>query len=70
MCLSVMCLQPEDTAIGYDRIKKKVLTDEKIIRRWESLYNNTVWIHSCLEKDSYNSKEKMIAEKTEEISSG
>lgn len=39
-CLSVMCLQPEDTAIGYDRIKKKVLTDEKIIRRWESLYNN------------------------------
>lgn len=39
-CLSIMCLQPEDTTIGYDRIKKKVLTADKIIRRWDSLYNN------------------------------
>ena len=39
-CLSIMCLQPEDTTIGRDRIKKKVLTADKIIRRWDSLYNN------------------------------
>lgn len=39
-CLSIMCLQPEDTTIGRDRIIKKVLTSEKIIGRWESLYNN------------------------------
>lgn len=39
-CLSVMCLQPEDTTIGRDRIKKKVLTPEKIIGRWDSMYNN------------------------------
>ena len=39
-CLSVMCLQPEDTTIGRDRINKKVLTAEKIIGRWDSLYNN------------------------------
>ena len=35
-----MCLQPEDTTIGRDRIIKKVLTSEKIIGRWDSLYNN------------------------------
>lgn len=40
-CLSVMCLQSEDTTIGRDRIKKRVLTTEKIIGRWDSLYNNT-----------------------------
>lgn len=39
-CLSVMCLQPEDTTIGRDRITKKVLTAEKILGRWDSLYNN------------------------------
>lgn len=39
-CLSVMCLQPEDTTIGRERIKKRVLTPEKIIGRWDSLYNN------------------------------
>ena len=39
-CLSIMCLQPEDTTIGRDRINKKVLTSEKIVRRWDSLYNN------------------------------
>lgn len=40
-CLSVMCLQPEDTTIGRDRISKKVLTSEKIIGRWDSLFNNS-----------------------------
>ena len=39
-CLSVMCLQPEDTTIGRDRITKKVLTVEKILGRWDSMYNN------------------------------
>jgi ATP-dependent DNA helicase RecQ len=40
-CLSVMCLHPEDSKIGRDRITKKVLTSEKIIGRWDSLYNNS-----------------------------
>lgn len=40
-CLSVMCLHPEDTTIGRDRITKKVLTPEKIIGRWDSMYNNS-----------------------------
>ena len=39
-CLSVMCLYPEDSNIGKDRIKKRVLTTEKIIGRWDSMYNN------------------------------
>lgn len=39
-CLSVMCLYPEDLKIGKDRIKKRVLTTEKIIGRWDSMYNN------------------------------
>lgn len=39
-CLSVMCLHPEDVTIGRDRITKKVLTSEKILGRWDSLYNN------------------------------
>lgn len=39
-CLSVMCLHPEDTTIGRDRIKKRVLTPEKIVGRWDSMYNN------------------------------
>lgn len=39
-CLSVVCLHPEDTTIGRDRITKKVLTAEKILGRWDSMYNN------------------------------
>jgi ATP-dependent DNA helicase RecQ len=39
-CLSVMCLYPEDSNIGKNRIKKRVLTTEKIIGRWDSIYNN------------------------------
>ncbi|WP_097006575.1 DEAD/DEAH box helicase [Lacrimispora amygdalina] len=39
-CLSVMCLHPEDATIGRDRITKKVLTAEKILGRWDSMYNN------------------------------
>lgn len=39
-CLSVMCLCPEDDTSGRERIKRRVLTAEKIIRRWDSMYNN------------------------------
>lgn len=39
-CLSIMCLHPEDTTMGRDRISKKVLTPEKIVGRWDSMYNN------------------------------
>ena len=39
-CLSIMCLHPDDSTIGRDRITKKVLTTEKILGRWDSLYNN------------------------------
>lgn len=39
-CLSIMCLHPDDTTIGRDRITKKALTAEKILGRWDSLYNN------------------------------
>lgn len=39
-CLSVICLQPEDTTMGRDRIAKKVLTADKILGRWDSMYNN------------------------------
>ena len=39
-CLSIICLHPEDSTIGRDRINRRVLTPEKIIGRWDSLYNN------------------------------
>lgn len=39
-CLSVMCLHPNDSNIGRNRITKRVLTKEKIIGRWDSMYNN------------------------------
>ena len=40
-CLSIMCLDPEDTTRGRDRISKKVLTTEKIVGRWDSMFNNS-----------------------------
>ena len=39
-CLSVMCLDPEDTNATFQRISKRVMTAEKIIGRWNSLYSN------------------------------
>lgn len=39
-CLSVMCLGPNDSEAGRKRISKRVLTKEKIIGRWDSMYNN------------------------------
>lgn len=39
-CLSVMCTYPEDTNVTFQRINKKVMTSDKIVGRWNSMYNN------------------------------
>jgi ATP-dependent DNA helicase RecQ len=39
-CLSVLCLYTKDEKIGRNRISKRVLTTEKLIGRWDSIYNN------------------------------
>lgn len=39
-CLSVMCIHQEDLNISFNRISKKVLTPEKILGRWDSMYNS------------------------------
>lgn len=39
-CLSIMCIYPDDVNISFQRISKKVMTTEKIIGRWNSLYNS------------------------------
>ncbi|MGX8701609.1 DEAD/DEAH box helicase [Caproiciproducens sp.] len=39
-CLSIMCIHPGDINISFQRISKKVMTTEKIIGRWNSMYNN------------------------------
>ncbi len=40
-CLSVMCIcSTEDLNITRNRINKKVLTTEKILGRWDSMYNS------------------------------
>ena len=39
-CLSIMCMINEDLDVAFQRISKKVMTTEKIIGRWDSLYNN------------------------------
>jgi ATP-dependent DNA helicase RecQ len=39
-CLSIMCMIGDDTAVSFQRISKKVMTTEKIIGRWDSLYNS------------------------------
>lgn len=39
-CLSVMCLDPDDPHAAFQRISKRVMTVEKIIGRWNSLYVN------------------------------
>lgn len=38
--LSVMCYTADDLNAAYQRITKKVMTTEKIIERWRSMYNN------------------------------
>lgn len=39
-CLSVMCITGDDVDVSFTRITKKVMTTEKIIGRWNSLYNH------------------------------
>ena len=39
-CLSVMCTYSDDLRIAFQRISKRVMTTEKIIGRWDSMYNN------------------------------
>jgi len=39
-CLSVMCTYPDDLKIALQRISKRVMTTEKIIGRWDSMYND------------------------------
>ena len=39
-CLSVMCLDSGDPDAAFQRISKRVMTVEKIIGRWNSLYSN------------------------------
>lgn len=59
--LSVMCVQPSDLDISFNRINKKVLTTEKIIGRWKSMYtskrslrkDNLVYIDTTIKPD-YN----------------
>ena len=37
-CLSIMCIHPDDLSVSFGRISKKVMTTEKIIGRWNSMY--------------------------------
>ena len=39
-CLSVMCTYADDLKFAFQRISKRVMTTEKIIGRWDSMYNN------------------------------
>ena len=39
-CLSVMCIYSDDLKFAFQRISKRVMTTEKIIGRWDSMYNN------------------------------
>lgn len=39
-CLSIMCMIEYDLDVSFQRISKKVLTPEKIIGRWDSMYNS------------------------------
>ncbi len=39
-CLSIMCTYPDDVNISFGRVSKKVMTTEKIVGRWNSMYSN------------------------------
>lgn len=39
-CLSIMCMIDDDLQTSFQRINKKVMTAEKVIKRWDSMYNN------------------------------
>ena len=64
-CLSVMCTYPDDLKIAFQRISKRVMTTEKIVGRWDSMYNNkssirsgdVVHINTAI-KPNYSSKDE------------
>lgn len=64
-CLSVMCTCSDDLDIAFKRINKRVMTTEKIIGRWDSMYNNKssirdgsiTYINTAI-KPNYHFKEK------------
>ncbi len=66
-CLSIMCIDQEDQAASFQRINKRVLTEEKIIGRWDSMYNsvtskrveNRILIDATI-KPSYNIAEDIL----------
>ncbi len=39
-CLSIMCTHPDDLNVSFGRISKKVMTTEKIVGRWNSMYSS------------------------------
>lgn len=47
-CLSIMCIHPEEDLDSAFNMLKKVLTTEKIIGRWESMFNSktTSWFQN------------------------
>lgn len=39
-CFSIMCTYPDDLNISFGRISKRVMTAEKIVGRWNSMYSS------------------------------
>lgn len=39
-CLSIMCIHSDDSRISFQRVSKRVMTSEKILGRWDSMYNS------------------------------
>lgn len=64
-CLSVMCIHAEDINVTFQRINKRVMTTEKILGRWDSMYNNksskrdgaVIHINTSI-KPNYSSKDE------------
>lgn len=63
-CLSIMCISENDVEYAFSSsMGSKVLTSDKIVGRWESMYNShlakwekeTVWLDTTV-KPSYNKK--------------
>ncbi|MGI6110320.1 MAG: DEAD/DEAH box helicase [Eubacteriaceae bacterium] len=70
-CLSIMCIYSEDKNITFSRINKKVLTTEKIVGRWDSMYNSPLSVRidnythiNTLIKPKYN-----VMESSDELGS-
>ena len=44
-CLSVVCFRESDVDTAFGRISKRVMTTEKIVGRWDSMYNSMQSVH-------------------------